>query len=138
MFIDYWMEGGLRRDIFSHKLTSKEHWEDLLAKPFYTRQELAYENYVPNGTSVEPSFDEHCTNVEITSGCEPIAVISADKLLDYTEGPGETAAIASALMADSRTGQYVIHQEAWECIWTELIQSRKGPKIMTDRPGNLF
>lgn len=134
-FIDYWMEGGLRRDIFTHKLTSKEHWDDILAKPFYTRQELAYENYVPNGTIVEPSFDEHCTNVEITSGCEPIAVISADKLLDYTEGPGETAAIASALMADSRTGQYVIHQEAWECIWTELIQSRKGPKIMTDRPG---
>ncbi|KAL7541756.1 hypothetical protein ACHAWF_007010 [Thalassiosira exigua] len=31
-FIDYWMEGGLMRDVFSHRLTTQEHWDDILHK----------------------------------------------------------------------------------------------------------
>jgi len=134
-FIDYWMEGGLMRDIFTHKLTTEEHWDDLLLKPFYSRTDLDYDNYVSAGTVIPPTYDPHCARGDISGGCEPVAVISADKLLDYTEGAGETSAIASALMNDSRTGQYVIAPEAWDCIWDELIKERKGPKIMADRPG---
>lgn len=123
------------RDIFTHKLTTPQHFHDLLVLPFYTRSELAYENYVTDGTEVLPSYDPHCENGDISGGCEPVAVISADMLLDYTEGPGETTAIATALMNDQKTGQFVIDPEAWDCIWEELIQSKKGPKIMADRPG---
>jgi hypothetical protein len=32
-------------------------------------------------------------------------------------------------------GQYVIDQEAWDCIWTELIVNKKGLKTVYDRPG---
>ena len=69
-YIDYWMEGGLLRDIFSHKRTTAEHWERLINKPFFTRGELAYENYVPGGEeSVTPTYDTHCPG-DITGGCE--------------------------------------------------------------------
>jgi hypothetical protein len=32
-------------------------------------------------------------------------------------------------------GQYVIDQEAWDCIWNELIVNKKGLKTVYDRPG---
>ncbi len=31
-------------------------------------------------------------------------------------------------------GQYVIDEEAWGCIWTELIVNKKGLKTVNDRP----
>eukprot|EP00584_Thalassiosira_punctigera_P017367 CAMPEP_0172548244 /NCGR_PEP_ID=MMETSP1067-20121228/17578_1 /TAXON_ID=265564 ORGANISM="Thalassiosira punctigera, Strain Tpunct2005C2" /NCGR_SAMPLE_ID=MMETSP1067 /ASSEMBLY_ACC=CAM_ASM_000444 /LENGTH=588 /DNA_ID=CAMNT_0013335439 /DNA_START=104 /DNA_END=1870 /DNA_ORIENTATION=+ len=139
--IDYWMEGGLLRDIFTHKLITKEHWDDLKRKFAHQQEELDYDNYVSNSTGpISPAYDAHCAQGEITNGCEPVAIISADKLKDYAEGPAETARIAETLMNDARTGQYVIAQEAWDCIWKELIQKKKGPSVMTDRPGyeNLY
>lgn len=123
------------RDIFTHKLTSKEHWDDLLKKPFYSRADLDYNNYVSSGTVVPPSYDPHCANGEISDGCEPVAIISADKLRDYADGPAETTKIANALMMNTKTGQFLIAQEAWDCIWKELIEHKKGPRIMADRPG---
>jgi len=140
-YIDYWMEGGLLRDIFSHKIITQDHWDDLMKKFSYSREELDYDNYVTDATGPpSATYDPHCAQGEITNGCEPVAVISADKLRDYTEGPVETTAIAEALMNDVRTGQYVIAQEAWDCIWEEIIQHKKGPKNIHDRPGyeNLY
>jgi len=139
-YIDYWMEGGLLRDIFTHKLVTKEHWDDLMLKFAYPRDQLGYDMYVSNTTKISPTYDPHCAQGEITNGCEPVAIISADKLRDYTEGPAETSAIAEALMNDVRTGQYVIAQEAWDCIWKELIQHKKGPITIDVRPGygNLY
>lgn len=134
-FIDYWMEGGLQRDIFTHRLTTPEHWNDLLVMPFYTREHLAIENYVAPGTFVIPSYDPHCENGEITEGCAPMAVISADRLRDYQAGAAETTKIATALMSNNKTGTYVIAEEAWDCIWEELIENKKGPKTIDDRPG---
>jgi hypothetical protein len=115
--------------------------------------ELGYDNVVGADTVVTPSYDphctggplpaacdqytihQHCTNGFISGGCEPVAVISAEKLRDYNEGPAETAAIATALMKDAGMGQYVIDQEAWNCIWTELIVNKRGLKTVYDRPG---
>ena len=134
-FIDYWMEGGLLRDMFTHKLTTAEHWNMLMMPTKYTRDELDYDLVVGNETVVTPSFDPHCMNGDVSDGCEPVAVISAEKLRDYTEGPPETTKIANVLMNDARTGQYVIAQEAWDCIWEELIQNGKGLKTVYDRPG---
>lgn len=134
-YIDYWMEGGLLRDIFTHKLITFDHWHDLMTKPFYTREELDYDNYVAPGEVITPSYDPHCENGEITEGCEPMEVISADRLRDYTVGAAETSKIATALMRDNKTGKYVIAQEAWDCIWEELIQKKKGPITADDRPG---
>lgn len=133
-FIDYWMEGGLLRDIYTHKITTPHHWNMLMMPTVYTRDELDYDVVVGVDTVVTPRYDPHCTNGDVSGGCEPVAVVSAEKLLDATAGPSETAAIADALMNDSRTGQYVIASEAWDCIWEELIQNHKGLKTIYDRP----
>jgi len=133
-FIDYWMEGGLMRDMFTHKITTTEHWEMLMQPTMYTRAQLDYDRVVGDQV-VTPSYDPHCTNGDVSRGCKPIAVISAEKLRDYDEGPAETAAIANILKNDNRIGQYVIAPEAWNCIWKELIQRGKGLPTVYQRPG---
>jgi hypothetical protein len=114
--------------------------------------ELSYDLVVGADTVVTPSYDPHCsggplpaacdtwfdqyhcTSAPIKGSCKPVAVISAEKLRDYTEGPAETAKIANVLLKDNRMGQYVIDEEAWGCIWTELIVNKKGLKTVNDRP----
>jgi len=108
---------------------------DLLVQPFKNKEELAYENYVEPGTVITPSYDPHCENMDITEGCEPVEVISADRLRNYTEGAAETAKIANVLMSNVKTGKYLIDPEAWNCIWSELIENKKGPRLSVDRPG---
>merc|ERR1711966_174466 len=82
----------------THRLTTAEHWDDLLVQPFKTKEELAYENYVEPGTVITPSYDPHCVNMDITEGCQPVEVISADRLRNYTEGAAETAKNANVLV----------------------------------------
>lgn len=43
--------------------------------------------------------------------------------------------VATALKSNSKTGDEVINQQAWNCIWTELIQNKKGPRTIRERPG---
>ena len=152
------MEAGLMRDCVTHELTTPEHWNMLMvpdvdtpaptpANPYdlsfgvntkYGRNlvdSISDGGLVEPDTVVTPSYDPHCAYGEVTSGCAPVAVISAEKLRDYTEGPAETAKVANVLLNDSRMGQYVIAEEAWDCIWEELIQNGKGLKTVYDRPG---
>merc|ERR1719291_1234578 len=79
-FIDYWMEGGLMRDMFSHRLTIPEHWNMLMMPHFYRKSEMEYDLIVGNDTVVTPHYDPHCDNGEVSGGCEPAAVISGEKL----------------------------------------------------------
>ena len=107
----------------------------MLMHPYnYSLDELDYNNAVGPDTVVEPSYHSHCTNGDISGGCKPVAVISVDKLLDQTEGPDETAAIANALMTSPKMSPYVIDPEAWNCLWEELIVNRKGALTVQDRP----
>ena len=101
-------------------------------RPFFTREELRLEE---DDFVTEPSYDPHCAHGDISGGCVPVAVVSADWLRDDDVGPAETTAIGTALLNDARTGQYLIGGEAWACIWEELIVNRKGPKTAFDRPG---
>ena len=107
----------------------------MLMLPYnYDREELDYNLVVGPDTVVTPSYDPHCTNGDVSGGCEPVAVISAEKLLDYTEGPAETASIANVLNNNPKMSPYVIDPEAWDCIWNELIVNGKGAKTVVDRP----
>ena len=60
-------------------------------------------------------------------------VISAEKLRDYTEGAAETQRIANTLAGHTGISEYVIAQEAWQCIWTELIPNGRGMRQVRDR-----
>lgn len=237
-FIDYWMEGGLRRDIFSHELTTADAWPYFpqieergpckddqwhahisspntctntgeytpptppptrSPTPLPTRSPtisptplptpyVTFANYtapdVPQHVvpapqyppdvpvaaplpylfnsaveccealfpgqpcdnvdtcptpaptpAIEASYDPHCSNGEISEGCEPVAVISAEKLRDFTHGPAETLAIANVLTGRQGISEYLISDEAWACIWEELIPNGKGNRMVNDREG---
>mmetsp|Transcript_23463 Transcript_23463/g.44567 ORF Transcript_23463/g.44567 Transcript_23463/m.44567 type:complete len:677 (+) Transcript_23463:281-2311(+) len=137
-FIDYWMEGGLLRDIFTHKKVTQDHWNELMIRPFYSREELAFDRFGDPNAVVSDTYDPHCAKGEISNGCAPVEVVSVDRLVDSYRGPAETAKIATALLSDSKTGDHVIAQQAWPCIWEELVEHRKGPKTIYDRPGKEY
>jgi len=84
---------------------------------------------------ITESYDPHCENGEIANGCEPVAVISAEKLRDLAEGAAETVAIANVLTNRPGISEYLIADEAWQCIWEELIPNGKGNRMVQDREG---
>ena len=131
-FIDYWMEDGLMRDMFSHKVTSPEHWNMLMQPLASSRDDLLYENFFPNGTVIVPSRNPHCIN-DVSLGCHPVAVISAERLVQHSTGPGETKVIGNVLLGKPGISDYLIEQDAWDCIWDELIVKKKGVKTFLDR-----
>ncbi len=96
---------------------------------FYSRdeQEAAY---VP--TDVR-SYDPHCVN-DVSNGCFPVKIISAERLRQTHNGFNETHRIAEVLSNHEGMAEWVIEEKAWDCIWTELIINKKGLKTWIDRP----
>eukprot|EP00565_Helicotheca_tamesis_P008478 CAMPEP_0185725286 /NCGR_PEP_ID=MMETSP1171-20130828/1580_1 /TAXON_ID=374046 /ORGANISM="Helicotheca tamensis, Strain CCMP826" /LENGTH=402 /DNA_ID=CAMNT_0028393371 /DNA_START=84 /DNA_END=1292 /DNA_ORIENTATION=+ len=131
-FIDYYMEGGLMRDMFTNKITTPEHWNMLMLPTAYTIEQLRYDTVVGNDTVVDPSYDPNCAL--ITNGCVPVKIISAEKLVDHELGPAVGLEIADVV--DGKQGMNVIAPEARGCIWKELIINKKGLKTFIDRYGD--
>lgn len=132
-FLDYWMEGGLLRDMFTKKITTPKHWNMLMMPTAYTKEEMAYDLIVGNQTVI-PSYDPHCVN-DVSGGCHPVQVISAEKLVDTSTGPSEGLKIARVLQNKTGVSDFLIEEEAWGCIWEELIIKKKGLKTFIDREG---
>jgi len=132
-FIDYWMEGGLMRDIFSHRLTTPKHW-NLIVLSYSGRNPYHSYDLIVGTDTVVPHYDPHCANGDISGGCEPVAVLSGEKLRDQAVGASETAAIANVLHKNDKMGQFVIDSSTWDCIWKELIVKGVGVKTVYDRP----
>eukprot|EP00957_Ditylum_brightwellii_P107475 8200578-Ditylum_brightwellii.AAC.1 len=83
----------------------------------YTLEQLRYDLVVGDDTVVEPSYDPNCAL--LSHGCEPVGIISAERLVELDRGPAVTLEIADVL--DGKEGMTVIAPEARECIWRELI-----------------
>ena len=132
-FIDYWMEGGLMRDIYTHKITTQEHWNMLMIPTAYTKEEMDYDLIVGDQV-VTPSYDPHCIN-DVSGGCLPIEIISAERLVEPETGPAENRKIANVLVNKKGVDDFLIEEDAWKCIWEELIINRKGYKTFIDREG---
>ena len=64
-----------------------------------------------------------------------MAIISAEKLRDLNAGKDETRRIAEVLTNRVGISEYLIAEEAWDCIWTELIPLGKGNRMVEDRTG---
>lgn len=129
---------GLLRDVFTHKITTPEHYSMLMMPHNFKRSELDYDLVVGSDTVVTPSYDPHCENGDVSAGCIPVAVFSAEKLLDYAEGPAETTAIANVLLGHEKMSEFVIEPEAWDCIWNELIVNKKGARTIQNRPNTNY
>jgi hypothetical protein len=125
---------GLMRDYFTHKITTPKHWNMLMMPHIFQREELDYDLVVGKDTIITPSYDPHCENNDISGGCEPILIISAEQLADHNTGAEETAKIGNLLKSNPKMSPYVLEQEAWDCIWEELIVHGKGAKTVIDRP----
>ncbi len=125
---------GLMRDMFTHKITTPEHWYMLMQPTRYTKEEMAYDLIVGPDTYVSASYDPHCEN-DVTAGCEPIEIISAEALVEPETGVAEGRKIANVIVNNTGIKDWMIEEDAWECIWTELIVNKKGLKTFIDREG---
>merc|ERR1712157_277934 len=131
-FIDYYMEGGLFRDIQNHKLVTSEYWHKMYTTPGpYYESGQAYINLIGD-TNVIKDYDPRCL-YDMRGSCEPALVVSTENILDSVKGPLELLKIAQAL--DSKQGINVIHHDALPCIWEELMINGKGLRTMRDRTG---
>ena len=128
------------RDIFTHKITTPKHWYMLMQPTVYSRSEVEYDLIVGPDTVVTPSYDPHCVN-DVKYGCKPVEVISAEKLIDHSSGEAisrgkaESRKLAKVIQNSAGYEDWLIEEEAWECIWEELIIRKRGLKTFVDREG---
>jgi len=132
-YIDFWMEGGLYRDIFSHRMTTAFHWNRVTKPGAFSVEQRDFDLVVGNAT-VRPTYDPHCINGDVAEGCAPKAIISTEQLYSDDVGRRETTTIANALLNSDKTGDYVISRQTWSCIWGELVKKKKGGITVYDRP----
>jgi len=132
-FIDYYMENGLMRDMYTHSMTTPEHWRKVLLPNHYSKEELRYSRYVSDPSTVTPKYDPMCLTID--KGCYPARIISAEKLVLTETGPAEGRKIAEVIQGNEGIDEWMISETAWECIWNELIINKKGLKTFIDREG---
>ena len=132
-FIDYWMEGGLCRDVFTNDLTTVDHFERLVQPVMYAQAELVAEQQMITEGEVQPQYDPHC--IHDMQNCKPVAIASFEKMIDPQLGPAEVDRFVAAI--EGKNGLNVIEEEARECVWRELIINGKGnTNTFRDRDGN--
>lgn len=119
-FIDYWMEGGLTRDIFTNELTTAEHFDRLTQPMMYAQAELMAEQATLK--DVVPYIDEHC--VHDMQSCKPVAIASFERIMDPETGPSEINRFVATI--EGKVGLNVIEEEARKCVWEELLVHGKG------------
>uniref|UniRef100_A0A7S3Q3S8 PA14 domain-containing protein n=1 Tax=Chaetoceros debilis TaxID=122233 RepID=A0A7S3Q3S8_9STRA len=130
-FTDYYMEGGLMRDMFTHEVTTVTQWKLATLPNFFTKFEMRYGRFVDEGEVVDPNIDPMCAT--LSEGCYPVLVIDPLALVDPEYGPAEARKLAELVNGTKGFEDWMIEEEAWECVWNELITSRKGIKTYLDR-----
>ena len=117
-FIDYYMEGGLMRNMFNHEKTTPEHWRKVILPNHYTKEELRYEHYVSDPATAAPHYDPMCETIE--QGCYPVRIISGEKLVEPETGPAEGRKIAELINGKEGFDEYMIEEEVSDAMgrWT--------------------
>lgn len=111
------LQGGLMRDVVTHKPTTYEHWVMLQDSSLYSPSQRSYESVVADGI-VTPQYDPNCIE-KVREGCQPVAVLSAEHLVDPTTGPAENHKLAETLYNKPGIGDYLAPEDEWECLWAE-------------------
>jgi len=129
--IDYWMEGGLLRDIFTHELTTPEHWHRLMAPSVYSEAEArAFQSSL---TNVQPTYDTHCTGGEIQD-CRPTVIASYERMMNPSTGPQEVAKFTAVI--EGKVGIEFIEETTRQCAWEKIvIANGSGRRDTRDREG---
>jgi len=134
--LEYWMEGGLLRDIWSHNITTSAHMYGLQHPAIYTEAELAV--FQDRMTNVKPTWDHHCASegahISDMSDCRPVEIISFEHLMDPNAGPSEVGKLANAIQG--QTGVDVVQESAWGCVWSKVVvENATGTLSDADREG---
>jgi len=130
--IDFWMEGGLYRDIFTHELTTPEHFRRLMDPSIYTQAELGV--WQSQLTDVQPTYDPHCNGVDMPD-CSPTAIASYERMMDPSTGPKEVAKFTSVI--EGKAGIDFVENEVRQCAWEQIvIEKGSGRRDTHDREGS--
>ena len=108
-FTDYYMEGGLMRDMFSHNITTESQWKLATLPNFFTKFEMRFGRFVDEGEVVEPSYDPMCAT--LSKGCYPVLVIDPLKLVDPDYGPAEARKLAQLVNGTKGFEEWMIEEE---------------------------
>ena len=91
------MEGGILRDYFDHKLTTKAHFDKLRKPELYTYGELQWDvNHCEETANIDIEYDVVCAP-DVTEDCVPKLVISAERLMANETGRAENRKLAELL-----------------------------------------
>ena len=128
-FIDFWMEGGLLRDIVTHRKANITHWDECA---------ISHEHRYPSLEGyVSPPVDEYhrrCKEENFgMSNCKPVSVVSYEKLATAEMGPEETKKLIDAI--EGKEGMNVIEEIAQPCVWRELVFKKVGGRLNDNRNG---
>eukprot|EP00551_Chaetoceros_affinis_P006475 CAMPEP_0203662092 /NCGR_PEP_ID=MMETSP0090-20130426/179_1 /ASSEMBLY_ACC=CAM_ASM_001088 /TAXON_ID=426623 /ORGANISM="Chaetoceros affinis, Strain CCMP159" /LENGTH=716 /DNA_ID=CAMNT_0050524837 /DNA_START=368 /DNA_END=2518 /DNA_ORIENTATION=- len=130
-FIEYYMESGLQRDMFNHKMTLPTQWKIAILPNFFTKFEMRHGRFVDENETVTPSYDPMCAT--LTKGCYPVLIVDPEKLVDPILGPAEARKVALVVNGTEGFDDWMIEEEAWECLWKELIIEKKGLPTFLDK-----
>ena len=108
-FIDYYMEAGLQRDMFNHKLTKPTQWKIAILPNFFTKFEMRHGRFVDENETVTPSYDPMCAT--LTKGCYPQLLVDPEKLVDPDYGPIEARKIAEVVNGTLGFDDWMIEEE---------------------------
>jgi len=119
--IDYWMEGGILRDYFDHKLTTKEHWAKLRAPETFTYGELQWDvNICTTDPLPGVDYDEVC-DPAVLADCKAKVIISAERLMDPATGHEEHRKIGMLLNQTDGMADYLVNETAWDCLYDLIV-----------------
>ena len=115
------MEGGILRDYFDHKLTTKEHFSKLRKPELYTYGELQWDvNHCSETANIEIEYDDVCAP-EVTEDCRPKLVISAERMMTNETGYTENRKLATLLENTGGFQDYLVNDTYYDCIWDTII-----------------
>jgi len=118
--IDYWMEGGLLRDVYTHELTTPEHFNRLLKPSQYEEAELtSFQNGLVDVTA---TYDDHCGhdgNDGDIDDCRPVTIVSYEHITGYVTGPEEVAKLAAVI--ENKAGINIIPEGKRQCLWEKIV-----------------
>jgi hypothetical protein len=117
----------------THKFTTLEHWDMLLNPDSLSPEQRAYETVIGDAV-IEPIYDPNCVN-NVSGGCHPVTIISAEHLVDPALGPTEARKLAHAIQDKPVIQDYLVPEEECECLWAELIIHTKGARTPLVRGG---
>jgi hypothetical protein len=119
--IEYYMEGGLMRDMFTHELTVPAQWTMSILPNFFTKFEVRHGRFVEDSGTIEPSYDKMCATIE--KGCYPILVIDPELLVDPAYGVAESRKLALVVNGTEGFDEWMI-EESVSCFKRVIIMMK--------------